>query len=67
MFLRGLILMGTSTPIQRLMRTFADQSRLPVVPSIVSFAASSAAQSATRPGVLAGFGTAVPLEHCVVY
>ena len=33
----------------------------------MSFDASSAAQSATRPGLSAELGTAVPLEHCSVY
>ena len=37
------------------------------MPSSVVFEASSAAQSATSPALLAGFGTAVPLEHCSVY
>ena len=52
------------TPSQPLMPTSADQFRLILAPSSVDFAASSVAQSATRPGLSAGFGTAMPLEHC---
>ena len=59
------------TPSQPLMARFADQFRTPRVPLPLSlsvdFDASSAAQSATRPVLRSGFGTAVPLEHCSVY
>ena len=54
------------TPFQWLMPTSADQFRLPSAPVRVSFAASRVAQSATRPGLSAGFGTATPLEHWAV-
>ena len=62
-------LLAVVTPSQSLMATFADQFRIgaDAVPSSVVFEASSAAQSATSPALLAGFGTAVPLEHCSVY
>ena len=45
---------------QFILRTFAPD------PSSVVFMASSVAQSAIRPGLSAGFGTATPLEHCSV-
>ena len=41
-----------------------DQFRLPLAPSSVGFAASKVAQADTRPGLSAGFDTAMPLEHC---
>ena len=51
------------TPSQSLMARSGDQFRLPSAPSRVGFAASRVAQSDTRPGLSAGLGTAVPLEH----
>ena len=60
-------LLSMITPSQSLMPTSSDQFRMPLVPASVSLAASSAAQSDTRPGLSAGFGTATPLEHCAVY
>ena len=47
------------------MRISGDQFRLPLA-SIVGSAASSAAQSATRLGLLSGLGMATPLEHWAV-
>ena len=55
-----------ATPSQSLIAISADQFRMAFVPSSASFAASNAAQSATRPALLAGFDTAIPLEHCAV-
>ena len=56
-----------SRPSQSLIARSADQFRLPVVPSSVSFDASRAAQSATIPALFAGSCTATPFEHCSVY
>ena len=57
------------TPFQAPTARSADHqySALPSVPVRVDFEARRVAQSATRPGLSAGLGTAVPLEHCSVY
>ena len=57
------------TPDQPEIARPPDQSSLPgeirTVPRSASLSASSAVQSPTRPVLVAGFGTATPLRHCV--
>ena len=52
----------TYTPRQRLTAVETSQSS-EAEPRSVSFTASKASQSATRPALLAGSGTAVPFSH----
>ena len=62
---RGVALTPYQREISRPPDQLSNPAEIRVLPRSASMSPSSVAQSATRPVLVAGFGTAVPLRHCV--